>query len=146
MAQQKTQNFENHARWVPTYHYLLAGIVFINLIWSLYKVVVSFSADRVMGLLLAVGFLLLFYHSRQFAKTVQDRVIRQEMRLRLERILPLDLRPRINDFTLTQLIALRFASDAELSDLARKVLNENLADSTAIKRMIRNWQPDFLRV
>ena len=141
-----TQNFENHTRWVPTYHYVLAPIVLINLIWSLYKVVVDFSADRVMGLLLSVGFLLLFYHSRQFAKTVQDRVIRLEMRLRLERILPPDLRARTNDFTLKQLIALRFASDAELPDLAKKVLNENLTDGTAVKRMIRNWQPDLLRV
>jgi len=143
---ESTQNFENHTRWVPTYHYVLAPIVLINLIWSLYKVVVDFSADRVMGLLLSVGFLLLFYHSRQFAKTVQDRVIRLEMRLRLERILPPDLRARINDFTLKQLIALRFASDAELPDLAKKVLNENLTDGTAVKRMIRNWQPDLLRV
>jgi hypothetical protein len=142
---ESTQNFENHTRWVPTYHYVLAPIVLINLIWSLYKVVVDFSADRVMALLLAAGFLLLFYHSRQFAKTVQDRVIRLEMRLRLERILPPDLRARINDFTLKQLIALRFASDAELPDLARKVLNENLTDGTAIKRMVRNWQPDLLR-
>ena len=140
-----TQNFENHTRWVPTYHYVLAPIVLINLIWSLYKVVVDFSADRVMGLLLSVGFLLLFYHSRQFAKTVQDRVIRLEMRLRMERILPPDLRARINDFTLKQLIALRFAGDAELPDLARKVLNENLTDGKTIKRMVRNWQPDLLR-
>jgi hypothetical protein len=76
---------------------------------------------------------------------VQDRVIRLEMRLRLERLLAPELRSRIPEFTVAQLISLRFASDGELPALARQVLDENLTDRKAIKRRIKNWQPDFLR-
>ena len=145
MAQETPQNFENHARIVPAYHYGGFGIFAINLLWSLYRVVRSFSAESVLALLLAVAFLILFFHARIFALTVQDRVIRLEMTLRLERLLPEDLRPRIKDFTVGQLVSLRFASDEELPDLARKVLAENLTDRKVIKKMIRNWQPDYLR-
>ena len=80
-----------------------------------------------------------------FTLAVQDRVIRLEMRLRLQQLLPQELRPRIPDFTIDQLIALRFASDAELPGLARKVLDEKLAERKAIKKLIQNWQPDYQR-
>jgi len=76
---------------------------------------------------------------------VQDRVIRLEMRLRMLQILPAELRPRVPEFSVNQLVALRFASDAELPALAKKVLDEKLNDRKAIKKMIREWEPDFLR-
>jgi hypothetical protein len=63
----------------------------------------------------------------------------------MPQVLPPDLTPRIPDFTVSQLVALRFASDAELPDLARKVLQQNLTERKAIKTMIRDWQPDHLR-
>ena len=145
MEKQMVQNFENHARIVPAYHFGVFGIFTINLFWSLYRVVRYFSFATVMELLLAVAFLLLFFYARLFALTVQDRVIRLEMRLRLAQILPADLRARINDFTAAQLVSLRFAGYEELAELARKVLAENLTDRKPIKRMIKNWQADFLR-
>jgi hypothetical protein len=61
-------------------------------------------------------------------------------------LLPADLKPRIGDFTTAQLIALRFASDAELPDLARRVLDEGLTDRKAIKRLIKEWRADYCRV
>jgi hypothetical protein len=67
------------------------------------------------------------------------------MQLRLQSLLPPDLRARISEFTVAQLVALRFASDAELPALARKVLDEHLIERKAIKKMIRDWQPDMLR-
>jgi len=82
---------------------------------------------------------------RLFALKVQDRVIRLEMRLRMERLLPADLKARIEDFTVGQLIALRFASDPELPDLARRVLNDKVTQRKAIKQMVKNWKPDYLR-
>jgi hypothetical protein len=87
----------------------------------------------------------MFFFARLFALAVQDRVIRLEERLRLERLLPPDLQPRIQDFATAQLVALRFASDAELPALARKVLAENITDRKVIKRMIQNWRPDYQR-
>ncbi len=67
------------------------------------------------------------------------------MRLRMERLLPADLKPRIEDFTVGQLIALRFASDPELPELARRVLNDKVTERKAIKQMVKNWKPDYLR-
>ena len=67
------------------------------------------------------------------------------MRLRLAGLLPPDLQPRIGEFTIAQLVSLRFAGDEELPVLARQVLEEKLEDRKTIKRRIKSWQGDFLR-
>jgi hypothetical protein len=139
------QNFANHTKIVPPFHVVVLGIFTINLGWSIYRIAHSFSAESVISLLLAIAFILAALYGRLFALTVQDRVIRLEMRLRMLQLLPDDLRSRIPEFTVSQLVALRFASDGELPALARKVLDEKLTDRKAIKKMIQNWEPDFLR-
>ena len=145
MAQVAPQTFASHVRIVPAYHIVLFGILIINFIWAAYQTVRFFSAASVVGLLLAMGLIILFFCARIFALRVQDRVIRLEMWLRMEKLLPADLRGRIADFTVNQLVALRFASDEELPELARKVLGENIADRKTIKKMIQHWKPDYLR-
>ena len=145
MAQAKPQSFENHTRIVPAYHMVAFPILAINLLWSLYRVIRNFSADAVVGLLLAFALVIIFLFARLFTLTVQDRVIRLEMRLRLERLLPADLQPRIQDLTVSQLVALRFAGDEELPALTRRVLTENITDRKVIKQMIQKWNPDNLR-
>ncbi|HVB58579.1 MAG TPA: DUF6526 family protein [Candidatus Acidoferrales bacterium] len=141
----KTQNFENHAKKVPGFQVVTLGIFAINLVWCIYRIIRGFSAQSTISLLLAIAFLLLSLYARIFSLTVQDRVIRLEMQLRLQQVLPPDLRARIPEFEVGQFIALRFASDGELPELARKVLDEKLTDRKAIKKLITNWQPDFLR-
>jgi hypothetical protein len=141
----QTQSFENHAKFVPGYHIVAFGILAINLFWSVYMAIHSFSAQTAISLLLAIALLLLFFYARIFALTVQDRVIRLEMQLRLQRILPPDLLPRIPEFEVAQLIALRFAGDRELPELARKVLEEKISDRKRIKKLVKDWQPDLLR-
>jgi hypothetical protein len=94
---------------------------------------------------LAAALLTLALTARTFALSVQDRVIRLEMQLRMAELLPMDLKGKINEFTLSQLVGLRFASDAELPDLARRVIEERVTDRTAIKKMVKNWRPDYLR-
>jgi hypothetical protein len=79
------------------------------------------------------------------ALTVQDRVIRLEMRLRLNQLLPAELGARTGQLTRQQLVALRFASDAELVELVREVLDGKLTTSRAIKGRVRQWTPDYLR-
>jgi hypothetical protein len=140
-----TQNFQNHAKFVPGFHFGVLGIFGANIIWSAWRLIQGFSADRVFGLLLAIAFMMCAFYARIFALTVQDRVIRLEMRLRLERLLAGDLRGRILEFSPGQLVAMRFASDTELPELARKVLEEKIEDRRAIKQMVRDWQADWLR-
>jgi len=140
-----TQNFENHAKFVPGFHIGVLGIFGANLIHRAVRLVQDSSVEQVFGFLVAIGLILCAFYSRIFALTVQDRVIRLEMRLRMERALPTDLRGRIGEFSVGQLVALRFASDAELPELARKVLEGKIEDRKAIKQMVRDWQADWLR-
>ena len=139
------QSFENHAKFVPLFHYVAAPILLINLVWSIVRVVRTPSVDSVIALLVAWALILIFFHARLFALTVQDRVIRLEMQLRLAKLLPPDLLPRIPEFGHKQLVALRFAPDDELPDLCRKVLTDKITDQRQIKRLIRKWNPDYLR-
>ena len=145
MADQAPQDFKNHARFVPAFHMVLFPILAVNFIWSIVQLVRSFTFGRVMGVLMAIGIIILFFCARTFALTVQDRVIRMEMRLRLEKLLPDDLRVRVMEFSTSQLVALRFASDEDLPDLARRVLTERIEDRKVIKQLIKKWVPDHLR-
>jgi hypothetical protein len=145
MADQE-QNFANHARFVPPYHYVAFPILLANLIWRVLGLFDGITVDASLNLLVAVALIIVALFARLFALGAQDRVIRLEMRLRLRELLPEDLQGRINDFTPTQMVGLRFASDAELPDLARKVLDENITKATPIKEMVTNWQPDHFRV
>ena len=146
MSGTPTQTFANHARYVPMYHFVLFAILIVDVRWSVARLSRHPSVDAIVALLVAFGLLILFFYARQFSLTVQDRLIRLEMRLRLASVLPSDLVPRIGELSVGQLIGLRFASDSELSELVRAVLTQGIADRTAIKRMVRNWQPDTLRV
>lgn len=145
MAQKKTQNFDNHVRVVPAYHMFVFGVFLINFVWRVVQLRFGITFASIMNLLLAAAFVVLFFYARVFALTVQDRIIRMEMRLRLERLLPPDLRTRIPELTVAQLVSLRFAGDEELATLTRQVLDEKLSDRKTIKRRVKNWQADFLR-
>jgi len=145
MAEKKPQTFENHARLVPAYHMVAFPIFALNFLWSAYILVRGVSASTAIGLLLSVALVILFFTSRLFALTVQDRVIRLEMRLRLERLLPADQHANIDRLSVDQFVSLRFASDEELPALVSRVLDENLADRKKIKQLIRTWTPDYLR-
>jgi|SRR5580704_5453336 hypothetical protein len=146
MANQKAQNLQNHARLVPLFHMFVLPVLLVNVGRSIYRVVhFGVSFETIFGVLLALAFFLLAFYARNFALAVQDRVIRLEMRLRLAEVLPVDLRPRIAEFSAGQLVSLRFAGDAELPALARKVLDDKLEDRKAIKQLIKEWQGDYLR-
>lgn len=145
MAQEKVQSFENHARFMPLFHFFVLPVLLINFILSLVQLRNGITFASLWGVVLAVALALLALCARLFALSVQDRVIRLEMRLRLAGLLPSDLQPRIGEFTVGQLVSLRFAGDDELPALARQVLQEKLDDRKAIKRRVKNWQGDFLR-
>jgi len=145
MARSTPQNFENHVRFLPAFHFVAFPLFFVNFCYAAYQAVAHVSAASVMGLVLAVALVLLFLLSRTMVVTVQDRLIRLEERLRMRALLPADLQPRIDAFTVKQLVALRFASDAELPALARKVLEGKIEDQKAIKKMVTAWRADYQR-
>lgn len=145
MSNDTHQSLKNHARLVPGFHLVALPLIAVNLVWSIVSLVGHPNADTVKGLIVAVALVLVALFARQFAVTVQDRVIRLEMRLRMREICPPDLAARVREFTPGQLVALRFAGDAELPTLARKVLDEKLQDRKAIKAMVKDWQADTLR-
>jgi hypothetical protein len=140
------QNFANHAKTVPAFHLFVLPVLALNVVWSVYRWKASFwSIDGAVWVLTSVAILMGFLLARMFALSVQDRVIRLEERLRCERLLPQDLQPRIVELEPGQLISLRFASDAELPALARRVLDEKIKDRKVIKQQIKNWRADYLR-
>ena len=141
------QNYANHAKLDPKFHFVLFGILAINFLLTVWRaIMLPFGIlDRLWMVVMAGGFILMFFIIRIYPLKVQDRVIRLEERLRMMSILPETLRPRIWDLKESQLVALRFASDAELPDLVEKTLANNL-DSKAIKQAIQVWRPDYFRV
>jgi hypothetical protein len=140
----RSQSYANHVRIVPGFHYGVLGVFALNVLWSLVRLWRSPGMDSVVALLVAAALFAFLFYARTFALTVQNRVIRLEMRLRLREILPEDLRGRIGELRVRQLIALRFAGDDELADLVRQALAERLTPR-AIKQRIRVWQADHLR-
>ncbi|HEX3129546.1 MAG TPA: DUF6526 family protein [Thermoanaerobaculia bacterium] len=144
------QNYRNHRKLVPGFHFVTVGILVLNLLWSLYRLfrppVPEFPLfDRLLGVLVAGALIGVAWYARTFPMGVQDRVIRNEMQARLAAVLPPDLRPRIGELRRGQIIALRFASDEELPELTRQVLDGRLAGGEDIKKAIRSWQADHMR-
>jgi hypothetical protein len=144
MAEQ-VQSYKRHARWLPAYHFFVMPVLLANVINAIRHVYLAPVLGMFFQLVVAVALLMLGFLARIMALTVQDRVIRLEMRLRLRGILPPELHPRIHELTHRQLVAMRFASDEEMADLVRAVLSGKLASSNEIKQAVKNWQADWLR-
>src|SRR5580765_6536816 len=141
------QNFSNHARLVPGYHYILSGILLLTLIGSLVNLYKSWGDHErlysaALITVLTVCCSMLFYYCRTFPLKAQDRAIRAEENLRHFILTGKTLDPRL---TLKQIVALRFASDAEFVELARKAASEGLNQDT-IKRAITSWRGDYERL
>ena len=146
------QNFSNHAKIVPAFHYFVGPVLIINVVTHCIALFKSFSAPpgfillSFLAVLSSIAVLMLAFLARLFALGVQDRVIRLEERMRYQRLLPEDLKPRIGEFTINQLVSLRFAGDAELPALARKVLDGKMNERKVIKQMVQNWRAEYQRI
>jgi len=143
---ESTQNYQNHAKFVPMYHYVLTAILVVNFLAMAYHAVREPDLYHVWAVLMAAALILIALFARLFALKAQDRVIRLEERLRMRELLPPDLKGRIPEFSADQLIALRFASDAELPELAATVLRDNIQTRDAIKKMVKHWRTDDHRL
>ena len=140
------QNLSNHTRFFPPFHFFVMPMLLINLGFHVYRVIKEgLSIGGIGGTLFALALVVGFLSCRLFSLAVQDRVIRLEEQLRYIRLLPADLQARVGELSTGQIVSLRFANDAELPVLARKVLDDKIQNRKAIKQMIRNWRPDHLR-
>jgi hypothetical protein len=139
------QNFANHTRYDPFFHFFILPVFSLLLLASIIHLFMRPGLHSAVLVIIALAMAAIIFKLRLYPIKVQDRVIRLEERLRLASLLDPTLRPRIAEFTESQLIALRFASDAELPALAVRALNEKLA-ATEIKKAIPRWRPDNWRV
>jgi hypothetical protein len=145
MADQ-AQELGTHRRWVPAWHFFTVPVLVGNVV----VVVVKFVRDPTINngwlFLVALALLIGIVLSRNMPLRAQDRIIRLEERIRLQRVLPADLRGRIDDLTADQLIGLRFAPDDEIPELARRTLSGDLKTRDDIKGAIKNWRADHMRM
>jgi hypothetical protein len=145
MAGERSQSFENHGQYRPEYHIVVFLILLANFLWASYQLIGGMTAGAVVSFLMSVAFVVMFFSVRTQILTVQDRVIRLEMRQRFRDLLSADLAARASTLPLRQIIALRFASDEELPGLLNEVLAGQLTAPKEIKQKVRNWQADHLR-
>ena len=145
MAEAKVQTYANHARLDPSFHYVLTLLVVVSLVLGVIAVVHHPGAGTAALVVLAAALFLNSWITRTYSLKVQSRVIRLEEKLRLSTLAPESLKPRLAELTVPQWVALRFASDAEVSALAARALDEGLTNKQ-IKQAIQTWRPDVFRV
>jgi len=139
------QSFEHHTRWDPAYHFFLVPVTVITFLWLIYNAYKTRTWFAYWEIIVGIAAIIAVFKIRTYALHVQDRLIGLEERLRLSSLVTPEFRPRINELSERQLVALRFASDAELPALANRALEEKL-DPKAIKAAIKNWRADDFRV
>jgi len=142
---EREQSFKSHTRWLPPYHFFIMPVLLINVLNALRHVVQAPTLHYAWEVVFGIALLMLGLFSRVMTLTVQDRVIRLEERMRLRQTLPPDLHTQIERLSHRQLVALRFASDAELADLVRDIAAGTLATGKDIKMRVKTWRPDWLR-
>ncbi|MEM9594366.1 MAG: DUF6526 family protein [Acidobacteriota bacterium] len=146
MADKTPQSFASHAKYVPAYHFVMLPILLVHLLWKLWGLVTGFGIGAAVDAAVAFALMIMAVLVRTSPLTAQDRVIRLEETLRMQSLLPEDLVARIGELRRGHFVALRFASDDELPELVRRVLDGELKGGKDIKQAIRTWRPDHLRV
>ena len=141
------QNYAKHAKFVPMFHFVLVPFILLSLIGSLVNLWQSwgdhqrlYSASLIAAM--SAALLLLAFFTRSFVLGVQDRAIRAEENLRHFALTGKRLDPRLS---IKQIVGLRFASDGEFVELARKAADEGMPQDT-IKKSVKNWRADHDRV
>ena len=140
------QSYKNHARFRPAFHFFTVPVLLVNVFVQLWALWALPTLGSVWAFVVSAALVTLAFLSRIQALSAQDRIIRLEMQLRLRDMLPADLQTRIHELSPRYLVALRFASDAELPGLIREVLAGTLKTPREVKRRVRDWQGDWLRV
>jgi hypothetical protein len=145
MAEKKPQTFANHTRFDPLFHFVALPVFALAVLGGTIHFLWRPSFHTGAFFVMSVAAVIAVLKIRLYDLKLQDRIIRLEERLRLSTLCPEPLRSRIPELSEGQLIALRFASDAEAPKLAERALAENLSRAD-IKKAIQNWRPDYWRV
>jgi hypothetical protein len=145
MPEQTPQTLANHARWDPPFHFFAFPVFAITFFLTIWNLIRNPSFETAWMVVVAMAALVAVFKCRTYALKAQDRVIRLEERLRLERLLSEPSRAKIPMLREGQLVAMRFASDAEIPALFEKTLAGNLKGAE-IKKAIVSWRPDYFRV
>ncbi len=148
MAEQ--QNYSNHVRWFPLFHFVLMPLLLLNLLSHIVRLFMAApeSGRKTLAfwVLLSIVLILMALAARLQSLKAQDRIIRLEERLRYQRLLSADVAEKASDLAVGKIIALRFASDAELPNLVNQVLEGKLTKPKEIKMAVKDWRPDYHRV
>jgi hypothetical protein len=139
------QSYRAHRRFRPPYHFFVAPVLLINSIVQLVRLVREPSGNQAWAATVAIALFVLGLTARAMSLTVQNRVVRLEERLRLQSLMPGE-QATVAALDLPQLIGLRFASDEEAPELARRCASGELKTSGDIKRLVKHWRSDHLRV
>jgi hypothetical protein len=142
----ETQNYKNHTRWYPPFHFVLAPLMLANLVYWIVRFYQNPGWDNGELVILGAALILLMFVARLFALRCQDRLVRLEERIRYEKLLSPDMAAKASDLRVGQIIALRFASDEELPGLIERTLNGEFGSQKEIKLAVKNWRPDYFRV
>lgn len=145
MAEKIPQTFANHARLDPPFHLFILPVFAISLIITIVHLIMHPGLHSAWVVVFILAAAIAVTKTRTYALKVQDRVIRLEERLRLAILLDKPLRGRINELSESQLVGLRFASDAELPALVERALSQKMSNKE-IKKAIVQWKPDYWRV
>lgn len=140
------QTFANHTRWQPPFHFFIAPVMLINVIWSVVQFIKAPGLNSGWWIVVSVALLVLAFLVRLNSLKVQDRLIRLEEKLRYQQILSAPICQQASALNMGQIIALRFAGDDELEELVGSVLAGKLARAGDIKRAIKGWRADMFRV
>ncbi|MEO7368002.1 MAG: DUF6526 family protein [Gemmatimonadaceae bacterium] len=144
MAQ--SQDFKTHRQFVPAFHYFTVPVLLINVGVEAVRFYRNQTSYQGWVLLVAFTLLLFAFVARGMAVKAQDRIIRLEERLRLGALLPAEHRDKVNELTPSQLVALRFASDEEVPDLAHRTMSGEFKTQNDIKKAVKNWRADTHRL
>jgi len=145
MSDTVAQTLKNHGRLDPPYHLISTVVLMVNLFIVLCYAWKNQNVFTGWLVILSIAIFIPFLKLRSYPLKVQDRVIRLEERLRLQALAPQEWHAQIYKLTEDQLIALRFASDDEVVELAKQALEGNL-DRKQIKERIKVWRADDFRV
>jgi hypothetical protein len=144
MADDDVQNYGNHRRWNPPWHFVVVPILLLNAVIAIVLLVRTPSRATAWAALVAFTLVAALALLRRMALRVQDRVIRLEEHLRLGRLMP-DRHEEIEELSRGQLIAIRFASDLEVPHMLDRITRGEITTQDEIKRAVQHWRPDHLR-